>query len=304
MTRRIDPLQRQAELLLLLLGAEGGLTREQIADRIEGYPPEEESMRKALQRDKECLLAQGVPVRLWDRDNEWRYDIRRDEYYLPELGLSSEEQLALELALAVVRVGDLRNDGTLLKLGAVPDTAVAPLVALPSESALLALYDARQQRAAVKFTYNDVVRDLDLWAVRFRNGHWYAVGWDHTRRDQRVFRVDRIEDEAQVVRPATVSVPADVDVDALITDQAHLPGNEPAVAEVWVDALHAPVAVASVGPDAACTEGADGSVTLRFPISHRGAFRSWLFDFRHHAEVLGPPELRADVIEWLQAMLR
>jgi proteasome accessory factor B len=33
-----------------------------------------------------------------------------------------------------------------------------------------------------------------------------------------------------------------------------------------------------------------------------GAFRSWLFGLGDHAEVLGPPEVRADIVAWLEHM--
>ena len=32
---------------------------------------------------------------------------------------------------------------------------------------------------------------------------------------------------------------------------------------------------------------------------NRDAFRTWVLDLLDHAEVLGPPELRDDIVEWL-----
>lgn len=302
--RRLDPLERQAELFLLLLLTDGGLTREQIADRMPDYPAEPESMRKALHRDKDALVGAGVPVRIDVRpDGQHYYDVRHDDFYLPALGLSFEEQLALDLALAVVRVGESSpEDMTLLKLNAVPPDEQLR-VALPTESGLPELHEALRRRAAVAFTYNGEERDVELWAVRFQGGHWYAVGFDHPRDDQRVFRVDRIEGPVRAARPGTVTVPSGFDPETAVTDQTRLPGAEPAVAEIWVDRLHAPL-VAEARPDAERDKQADGSVVFRFPISHRGAFRSWLFGFLDHARVLGPPELRDDIVAWMRAMAR
>lgn len=288
--------------MLLLLGSDRALTRREIADVVSGYPDDPESMRKQLHRDKDVLISQGVPLRMFERDNDWLYEIRRSEYYLPQLGLDWEEQLAIELALAVVRLGGLGPDDALRKLGAEVDPTSIPLVALPTESVLPELTEARRLLATASFRYSGLDRTVDLWGVSFQNGHWYAVGWDEGRGDQRVFRVDRIEGDVTIGPPGAVTVPEDFDPATAVPDQPLLPGDQPATAEVWVDALHAPAVVERLGAEADHDSRADGSVVVRFPVSHRGAFRSWLFGLLDHARVLGPPELRDDVVGWLQAM--
>jgi hypothetical protein len=35
---------------------------------------------------------------------------------------------------------------------------------------------------------------------------------------------------------------------------------------------------------------------------NRAAFRTWVLDLLDHAEVLGPSELRAEMLAWLDAM--
>jgi predicted DNA-binding transcriptional regulator YafY len=37
-------------------------------------------------------------------------------------------------------------------------------------------------------------------------------------------------------------------------------------------------------------------------VTSRYGFRSFLLTFLEHAEVLGPPELRDDVVTWLEAI--
>ena len=46
----------------------------------------------------------------------------------------------------------------------------------------------------------------------------------------------------------------------------------------------------------------DGSVVLAVRVTNRDAFRSFVLGFLDHAEVLGPAELRADLVEWLEAL--
>jgi hypothetical protein len=42
-------------------------------------------------------------------------------------------------------------------------------------------------------------------------------------------------------------------------------------------------------------------VTL--PVVNRAAFRSWVLDLLDHAEVLGPDDLRDDLVAWLDAIV-
>jgi hypothetical protein len=37
-------------------------------------------------------------------------------------------------------------------------------------------------------------------------------------------------------------------------------------------------------------------------VTNIGALRSWLFELGDHAEVVGPEEVRADIVAWLEAL--
>jgi len=47
---------------------------------------------------------------------------------------------------------------------------------------------------------------------------------------------------------------------------------------------------------------ADGSIVVTLPVVNRAAFRTWIIDLLDHAEVLSPPELRAEMVAWLDAL--
>jgi predicted DNA-binding transcriptional regulator YafY len=46
----------------------------------------------------------------------------------------------------------------------------------------------------------------------------------------------------------------------------------------------------------------DGSVVLTVTVTNRSAFRSFVLGFLDHAEVLDPPELRDELISWLERL--
>ena len=70
-----------------------------------------------------------------------------------------------------------------------------------------------------------------------------------------------------------------------------------------VDADRARFVVDDVGADAVVARHGDGSVELDVACANLDAFRSWVLGLGTHAEVLGPPEVRADLIGWLQAVI-
>ena len=49
-------------------------------------------------------------------------------------------------------------------------------------------------------------------------------------------------------------------------------------------------------------EHPDGSVELELAVVDTDAFRGFVLGFLEHAEVVAPPELRADLVAWLGAL--
>ena len=84
-------------------------------------------------------------------------------------------------------------------------------------------------------------------------------------------------------------------------DDPKLLGDAEAVeAQVRVWPPRARSVAAEVGPDRVLARHDDGSVMVAVAVRHRHAFRSWVLGLLEHAEVLDPPELRADVVGWLE----
>ena len=61
--------------------------------------------------------------------------------------------------------------------------------------------------------------------------------------------------------------------------------------------------VAEAGPTAQVDRQDDGSVILTLPVAQREAFRSWVLGFLDHAEVVGPADLRDDLVGWLRSIV-
>jgi len=76
--------------------------------------------------------------------------------------------------------------------------------------------------------------------------------------------------------------------------------GEATKAQLKVDADQAAWACHITGSDAEPSE--DGSVLIELDVRKVEAFRTLVMGLRHHAEVLGPPELRAGIIFWLREL--
>ena len=70
-----------------------------------------------------------------------------------------------------------------------------------------------------------------------------------------------------------------------------------------VDPPRAAWVIDQLGEDAVADRRPDGSVVVSMPVVNRAAFRTWVLALLDHAEVLAPPELRADMVDWLDALI-
>ena len=78
--------------------------------------------------------------------------------------------------------------------------------------------------------------------------------------------------------------------------------DEPVTVRLRVDAGHADRRArrARRRRDASTPDDRRRRVDVEVTVANRAAFRSFVLGFLDHAEVLGPPEVRADIVAWLE----
>jgi proteasome accessory factor B len=199
--------------------------------------------------------------------------------------------------VATVQVDGLSSGDAIRKLGGGSETTAASTVELPSMPNLGPLFAAAAAGAVVEFRHNDKDRVVDPYRLTFQRGRWYLDGREHASQEPRSYRLDRIEGGVTVG-------PANGFERKPLTARGMLPpwemgGETPIAALVRVDADQAPFACDMVGREHVATNHPDGSVDLLLTVANRDAFRSFVLGFLDHAEVLSPPELRDDMVEWL-----
>jgi proteasome accessory factor B len=295
--------ERVLNLLALLLDTRVALTRDDIVREVGGYPPQLSANRRAFERDKEVLRGMGVPIttEMIGDAGEIGYRVKPDDYYLPELDLTADETAALRVAVSAVSLGNQVAEGALMKVGGLGAEAVAPIASLPLVPALATLFEAFRQSAVVTFTHRGKQRTVEPWGLSSKRGQWYVVGWDRDRSAIRAFRADRIEGNVEVGAPAAFEAPSDFRPDDHVEDRPWMLGvDDPLTVRLRVGADRAVGALAELRGEAAATPNEDGTVEVEFTITNRVAFRSFVLGFLDHAEIVSPPELRAEVIAWLE----
>lgn len=306
-------LERLMNLTAALLATRRPLTAEELRTRVEGYPDNDASFRRAFERDKDDLRTMGVPITVAEVPHSdppvLGYFVDRRTYEGRDPGLEPDELAALHVAASLVRIGE-RTDGALWKIGGIVDQADAsaatnptdePLVALPTDPNLAPLFQAATELRVVELTYGGLSRAVEPQRLSFTRGHWYLAAFDRTRADDRLFRLDRIEGEVRLGPPGAFARHTGAGNDPHVR-WWEIGDTEAVRALVLVDADQVLFATHQLGRDAIVERRDDGSVVFAMQVRNADAFRSFVLSFLDHAEVLEPPALREHVIAWLRAL--
>jgi len=312
----MHPLERLIDLVALLLEAKRPLTFEEIRDLIPAYRHDDPSSAKRMfERDKDTLRDVGVPVELtatdaWDVEQGYR--IPKERYYLPEVSFTPEEVWALfvasytpgeagEAELAFQKL----SSGMETNVLAMSERAPTPGVDR-SGPHLGAIADAMARRRAVRFRYRSAQgrmgpRDVDPFSLVFRRGHWYVVGLDRSRKDQRSFRLSRILGSVKEIGPASPP-PEGFDASRLLEAGPWGLGAPPARARVLFSPRVAWWAIPSTPGATVVRVHKDGWVEAEVAASQTDSFVSWVLSFGTDAKVASPAAVRDAVVDRLRSL--
>lgn len=301
----MDKIERLLSVMNLLLGTPRPLTGAEIRKRVPAYPSDTDSFKRAFERDKEELREMGVPLLIEHVPGSnppiVGYRIRPQDYELRDPGLEPDELEALNLAAAVIGVSGGAGERALFKLGGAASDH-APEAELPADPDLVASFTGVAERRRLRFRYRGVDRQLDPYRLQFVRGRWYLNGFDHVRAEDRWFRMDRVEGAVEVFGPpGAFERPAKAVPGLQLDPWVVGGGSQPVTAEVWFDPAVRAAVRAQVEESQVRGDDSDGLV-VAITVSNREGFRSWLATFLDRAEVLGPPELRAEVVAWLEGL--
>jgi len=317
----VDRLERLVNLVVALLDTPRPLTREELRQRVGGYSDDAVNFHRNFERDKDLLRQMGIPIVAEPlagnepSDRLTGYRVPRQLYELPDPGLDEDELLALSVAVSAVAFdGSAQGAATtaLWKLAALSaqrtgageradERGKPPLADVPTDERVTTLFSGVQERRVARFEYNAVPRRVDPYRLSYRQGRWYLAGFDRARQAERLFRVDRItgtveleDTPGQFVRPEGVA--------SAPPPPWRLGDDEEIVVELRVDASQAEWARSLAGEESVAGTSPDGWVDFKLPVTNRAALRSFVLGLLDRAEVMGPPEVRDEIVDWLKGL--
>lgn len=202
--------------------------------------------RKDLIDDLKLLFMCGLPGYgpgdLIDVSYEGdRVYVRMADYFAAPVRLTPAEAIALYAGGTVIAALPEMGEADSLRralaklgraIGADPGGSGAGIevqLAAGSAEHLKDIQRALEDRTQIRLEYlsassGDLTsRTVEPWGLVATVGHWYLIGWDHLREDDRMFRTDRMKSVEVLDVPA--SIPEDFDASAyqgaFIGDRGH-----------------------------------------------------------------------------------
>jgi predicted DNA-binding transcriptional regulator YafY len=278
--------------------------------------------RRTVHRYFEMLDEMGIPVYA-ERGPYGGFSLVRG-YKIPPLIFSLEEAVAVYLGTGLVSEmwGDLYRSaaqGALAKLeNILPNEqrgeidwarrslVVTSLNRVESSALSRVMEDLRKaihEGHQVSVLYQSAAeskttrRKIDPYALVFRAGLWYLVGYCHLRNAPRTFRLDRIQKLTVLAR--SFHMPDDFDVHSHLENEFKAQPSIRARLQFIPEAAHIvksnPILWETV------TENPDGSLEAALTSPDLPFLASMTLSFAHWVTVLEPPELREMVRTWAQA---
>ncbi len=255
----MEKTERLLDLIALFLDA-----REPIswAELREAFPEEYDkgsvqACERKFERDKAELAELGIALEYRPGSDESKegYQLSREEYYLPKLGLTPEEVAVLYAAGSAAHAsgafpGRADLGHALRKIAFAspvePESGAQPVFVEHARGRpdvaehLEVLWQALLSRKRVTLNYRglgreeETTRAVDPWGICLRGGTWVVVGYCHLRKARRTFHVDRIAEVAvnrEKPRTPDYEVPEDFGIEQVAAEQ------------VWEYRFHEPVEV-------------------------------------------------------------
>ncbi len=278
---------------------------------------------RTVHRYMGMLEEMGIPI-YTERGPYGGFSLMRG-YKLPPLIFTAEEATVLYQGAGLVEQvwGQVYRDavtGALAKLDNVlPDDlrrqvtesqqslVVSGLVArdyrpwVPTLQTLRACIKARHRARITyrSFSLEETCREVDPYALTFRWGFWYMIGYCRLRKEMRTFRVDRIGELVQL--STSYDLPSDFSAKDYVEQSMRFEDRYAIV--VHFDCRSAAYVRERMGHWTELIEHDDGSVTLHMKVSDLDWAAGWVLSYGASAYALEPPELAARIREEAQHIL-
>jgi hypothetical protein len=292
---QLGPIERLVRVLAVLDAAGvSGASQDRLLEAANYHAPAADAPRRLLNRDIGHLKGAG-----WDIQNvaaagaDARYVLRaRDIRLRVELSPGEQAELA-----RVGRLGGIEDFADYVGTddGAAPEHGASQGVDLAADAQLAMCLEAAALRRVVQFIYKGQPRTVHPRLVQPGPSGWYLVGWEQASDIEKYFVVDRIRN--LVFHQAGTAMPAEDDRRASL-DPATWEVDPPVEVEVETSPLFADQVKLALRP--VIGEATDGErCVLTVRVTNRAAFRMRLYALGTRVRVLGPVDVRTEIVDEL-----
>ena len=292
-------LARMSRILLLLRGHPGGLSTEDLLERV-GYGDGPRASRlRTLHRDLATLAAQGWRIDTLETANTPAVRVLRtvDNRFATLFTEAERAQLARAAACAGPDVADALADD----LGRAPADAVPFRQAFVDGLGRLAVCQAATaDRCQVGFEYGGKPRLVHPVELLLRPAGWYLRALDTGDGKVKTFHVDRMRQLTKGEPGSAQPVPEqDLELQRPVMDPMALLVHEPVTVEVDTDVEHLPdvlTALARQGHTLWSPDPANPDVVrLSIIVTNTQGFIARLFALGRRVRLVGPESIRDEV---------
>ncbi|MEH3053599.1 MAG: WYL domain-containing protein [Patulibacter minatonensis] len=333
MAKDTEKLIRQLSLISYLMAERRPVTASEIRRDVEGYSGmNEDAFARRFYADRAELEALGIHLSVdkpaeanADQEN---YSLRPENFHLPAIEFSDQELAALGSALMLLDGEFAYAEPLRLALQQLTWGQPSPLnapdqrqIALgvtagaegPELSQRLAKIEtAIFRQKTILFDYFTIDRDhtekrkVDPYALLFQDGRFYLVGYAHEREAVRVFRLSRIRGRVSYASKSEHDFrrPADFDPRDYANRAAWQLGDPVAEAEIDVSKRIAWQIERHFGRYGQFEPLPDGGLRFATSYSSARALVSWVLRHGEHLQIVGPPELEAELQERVGLLAR
>ena len=304
--------ERLVNLTIALLATKRYITKSEIFRTVDGYEGSDESKERMFERDKDDLRNLGIEIEVGTFDplfeDESGYRIKPENYQFQLGEVNAQEITLLSLAAEAWRGASMGQSAlsALNKLHAIgieSDTELlldlAPAI-INQDANLAVAISAITSKTVLSFSYlNEELqaqsRALEPFAVTSRYGHWYIFGNDLDRKDNRLFRLDRVSGDLKLQgKSSAFEIPSDLDVNSAF-----------ATSSVIFNAIVClrdgrGLNLRSRGVQSAATSAPDGWQEFKMEFRDRERFIEEILWYGNDVIVSEPEDLRIEILSRLR----
>lgn len=294
---QLGPMERLVKMLAVLQDAGAdGVGQEKLIDAA-GFTGTPESCRRMVNREIGNLRRGGWEIEnIADAGENARYVLKARDT-LVGVDLSPRHQAELARVVRMSALDGFSEYVSTRKVMPEPTAVVRdPSYPSPDEQQLMLCISAAAKRCRLSFTYKRRYRAVNPRVVHPGPSGWYLAGCEDGETVEKLFAVARMTD-LTLDAPGTAHLPA----------QARRSSFDPATWEVdppvHVTIEASPAFAGQVAMTLRATDqhDHDGQVRMTVRVTNRSAFRRRLYGLGRRVRVIGPDEVREEIVSELSA---